>query len=77
MITTSTKTKVAHRHNGNSRKPVARRAKEKVRWVYLFAGGNAQMRDLLGGKGANLCEMTNIDLPVPPAIGAPLEEEGS
>jgi pyruvate,orthophosphate dikinase len=68
MITTSTKTKVAHRHNGNSRKPVARRAKEKVRWVYLFAGGNAQMRDLLGGKGANLAEMTRIGIPVPPGF---------
>ena len=68
MITTSTKTKVAHRHNGNSRKPVARRAKEKVRWVYLFAEGNAQMRDLLGGKGANLAEMTRIGIPVPPGF---------
>ena len=68
MITTSTKTKAAHRHNGNSRKPVARRAKEKVRWVYLFAGGNAQMRDLLGGKGANLAEMTRIGIPVPPGF---------
>jgi len=68
MITTSTKAKVAHRHNGNSRKPVARRAKEKVRWVYLFAGGNAQMRDLLGGKGANLAEMTRIGIPVPPGF---------
>ena len=68
MITTSTKTKVAHRHNGNRRKPVARRAKEKVRWVYLFAEGNAQMRDLLGGKGANLAEMTRIGIPVPPGF---------
>lgn len=36
--------------------------------VYLFREGNAQMRDLLGGKGANLCEMTNIGLPVPPGF---------
>ncbi|MEZ5162541.1 MAG: hypothetical protein R2688_02100 [Fimbriimonadaceae bacterium] len=34
--------------------------------VYLFREGNATMRDLLGGKGANLAEMTNIGLPVPP-----------
>ena len=36
--------------------------------VYLFREGNASMRDLLGGKGANLCEMTNIGLPVPPGF---------
>ena len=36
--------------------------------VYLFREGNAKMRDLLGGKGANLCEMTNIGLPVPPGF---------
>lgn len=38
------------------------------KWVYLFSEGNAQMRSLLGGKGANLCEMTNIGLPVPPGF---------
>ncbi|MBS1717797.1 MAG: pyruvate, phosphate dikinase [Armatimonadetes bacterium] len=36
--------------------------------VYLFAEGNASMRDLLGGKGANLAEMSNIGLPVPPGF---------
>ena len=30
------------------------------KWVYLFSEGNAQMRELLGGKGANLAEMTNL-----------------
>ncbi|MDD6667433.1 MAG: pyruvate, phosphate dikinase [Lachnospiraceae bacterium] len=35
------------------------------KWVYLFSEGNKDMRELLGGKGANLCEMTNIGLPVP------------
>ena len=35
------------------------------KFVYLFNEGNAQMRELLGGKGANLAEMTNIGLPVP------------
>ena len=37
----------------------------KKKWVYLFTEGNAEMRNLLGGKGANLAEMTNIGLPVP------------
>ena len=37
----------------------------KRKWVYLFGEGNAEMRNLLGGKGANLAEMTNIGLPVP------------
>lgn len=36
--------------------------------VYLFKEGNASMRDLLGGKGANLAEMTNVGLPVPPGF---------
>ena len=35
------------------------------KYVYLFSEGNAQMRELLGGKGANLAEMTKIGLPVP------------
>ena len=35
------------------------------KWVYLFTEGNADMRNLLGGKGANLAEMTNLGLPVP------------
>ena len=36
-----------------------------MKYVYLFTEGNANMRELLGGKGANLAEMTNIGLPVP------------
>ena len=35
------------------------------KWVYLFSEGNADMRELLGGKGANLAEMTSMGLPVP------------
>ena len=35
------------------------------KYVYLFSEGNAEMRNLLGGKGANLAEMTNLGLPVP------------
>ncbi len=38
------------------------------KWVYMFTEGNAQMRNLLGGKGANLAEMTNLGLPVPPGF---------
>ncbi len=37
----------------------------KKKYVYLFSEGNADMRELLGGKGANLAEMSNIGLPVP------------
>ncbi|MBQ9485740.1 MAG: pyruvate, phosphate dikinase, partial [Clostridia bacterium] len=36
-----------------------------MKYVYLFSEGNAKMREILGGKGANLAEMTNIGLPVP------------
>lgn len=38
------------------------------KYVYLFDEGNSEMRGLLGGKGANLAEMTNIGLPVPPGL---------
>jgi len=44
----------------------------KIRWVYAFGGGSADgdasMKDLLGGKGANLAEMCSIGLPVPPGF---------
>ena len=36
-----------------------------AKWVYMFNEGNANMRELLGGKGANLAEMTNIGLRKP------------
>jgi pyruvate,orthophosphate dikinase len=39
-----------------------------TKWVWLFREGNATMRDLLGGKGAGLAEMTNAGLPVPPGF---------
>ena len=38
---------------------------QQHKWVYLFPEGNAKMKDLLGGKGAGLSEMTNAGLPVP------------
>src|SRR5262245_59245009 len=44
----------------------------RAKWVYTFgdgrAEGKARMRDLLGGKGANLAEMANLGLPVPPGF---------
>ncbi|MDE2356753.1 MAG: hypothetical protein KGL69_08365, partial [Alphaproteobacteria bacterium] len=44
----------------------------RARWVYAFGGGtadgDASQRDLLGGKGANLAEMCNLGLPVPPGF---------
>src|SRR5205823_5014668 len=43
-----------------------------TKWVYSFGGGSAEgraeMKDLLGGKGANLAEMSNLSLPVPPGF---------
>jgi len=42
--------------------------KSPRKWVYLFSEGNAKMRDLLGGKGAGVAEMTNAGLPVPPGF---------
>lgn len=41
---------------------------EKKKYVYAFEEGNASMKFLLGGKGANLCEMTSLGLPVPPGF---------
>lgn len=38
------------------------------KYVYMFSEGNASMRDLLGGKGANLAEMTRLGLPIPPGF---------
>ncbi|PTT75572.1 hypothetical protein DBR41_26140, partial [Pseudomonas sp. HMWF010] len=44
----------------------------KARWVYSFGGGgadgDASMKNLLGGKGANLAEMSSLGLPVPPGF---------
>jgi pyruvate, orthophosphate dikinase len=43
------------------------------KWVYLFEEGNAQMKDLLGGKGAGVAEMTRAGLPVPPGFTITVE----
>jgi len=42
--------------------------KTAQKWVFLFEEGDKDQKDLLGGKGANLAEMTNLDLPVPPGF---------
>ena len=55
-------------------KPVADTAKSG-KWVFTFGDGKAEgkagLRDLLGGKGANLAEMANLGLPVPPGFTIP------
>ena len=56
------------------RKPAAEAVKSG-KWVYTFGDGKAEgkagLRDLLGGKGANLAEMANLGLPVPPGFTIP------
>ena len=59
-------------------KPAVKPVAEKIqagKWVYSFGGGKAEgkagLRDLLGGKGANLAEMANLGLPVPPGFTIP------
>jgi pyruvate,orthophosphate dikinase len=46
----------------------SREEKTEHKYIYDFAEGNKDLRDLLGGKGANLAEMTNLGLPVPPGF---------
>src|SRR5579859_4318671 len=56
-------------------KPVAAEPVRAGKWVYTFGDGKAEgkagLRDLLGGKGANLAEMANLGLPVPPGFTIP------
>jgi pyruvate, orthophosphate dikinase len=70
MTTPYQKHKTRIRRNGHRhpRPKIAAQSKTQVKWVYLFTEGNARMRDLLGGKGANLAEMTRIGVPVPPGF---------
>jgi len=61
------------RRNGtpdNGASPTRAAAKKPTggKWVYLFHEGNKDQKDLLGGKGANLAEMVNLGLPVPPGF---------
>jgi len=48
-------------------RPESRSTTQK-KWVYLFEEGNKDLRDLLGGKGAGVAEMTRAGLPVPPGF---------
>jgi len=50
------------------RRPAPRAPAARTKWVYLFDEGDASMKALLGGKGANLAEMTKLGLPVPPGL---------
>jgi pyruvate,orthophosphate dikinase len=60
---------VKARAKGASKPAAPRRAAGRAdKWVYLFDEGHGGMRDLLGGKGANLAEMTRLGLPVPPGL---------
>ena len=67
----ATKKKVSRKVSKSKAKAVSRKSK-RVRYVYNFgdgkADGNGKMKPLLGGKGANLAEMTRIGLPVPPGF---------
>jgi len=53
---------------GKSRGKADRPTGRAQKWVYLLHEGNAAMRDMLGGKGANLAEMTRLGLAVPPGL---------
>jgi pyruvate,orthophosphate dikinase len=56
----------------NPREEEPQRGFGETKWVYCFGGGKAEgradMRNLLGGKGAGLAEMSNLGLPVPPGF---------
>ncbi len=64
--------KTAAKKKANSSTPGFMKTKAKTKHVYFFASGkaegNAGMKHLLGGKGANLAEMTNLGIPVPPGF---------
>ena len=59
------KSKYARPHRVTRRPPSGKGYKMSHKYVYLFSEGNGHMRELLGGKGANLAEMTNLGMPVP------------
>src|SRR5665213_317551 len=66
------KTKPVPKRKPSSKAAGKPKSGPKGQWVYAFGGGRAQgragMKDLLGGKGANLAEMANLGLPVPPGF---------
>jgi pyruvate,orthophosphate dikinase len=66
--TTRKKATTTARSAKSSGKVTATRRSRAPKWVYRFEEGNASMRELLGGKGAGVAEMTNAGLPVPPGF---------
>jgi pyruvate,orthophosphate dikinase len=71
-LVTQVKARSAAPHAAAKRHQSTAKAPARAKWVYAFgdgkAEGRADMRDLLGGKGANLAEMANLGLPVPPGF---------
>jgi pyruvate, orthophosphate dikinase len=69
---TAGKSRTSKRPPPTAKSSKAASKQHAARWVYSFGDGNAEgranMRDLLGGKGANLAEMANLGLPVPPGF---------
>jgi pyruvate,orthophosphate dikinase len=61
-------TKTAKKKNPVTKTKPKAKTKAARKWVFDFAEGNKDKKDLLGGKGANLAEMTNLGLPVPPGF---------
>ena len=59
--------KTSSRSKPKGSPPASKRSRSK-KWVFDFTEGNKDLKDLLGGKGANLAEMTNLGLPVPPGF---------
>ena len=55
-------------HPSTTKKSRASAKRTSTKWVYRLDEGNAKMKDLLGGKGANLAEMTSLALPIPPGF---------
>lgn len=72
IATKATKAPVAVKAPLATKSPIVTKATKATKYVYLFgnkkADGNGSLRDLLGGKGANLAEMARIGLPVPPGF---------
>ena len=68
MAVKSKAKKVAAKAKSSAKKPAAKALKYVYSWGAGKADGNGGMKPLLGGKGANLAEMTRIGLPVPPGF---------
>src|ERR1019366_9659234 len=64
----SSKTRARTTATRGGSKPAAAGRPRTHKWVYRFDEGSASMRDLLGGKGAGVAEMTRAGLPVPPGF---------